>query len=153
MNSDVKICGFKEKDAIDIVRLHKENSVYFEEMDVTQEFIVNLSRRCDFKLFVASLNNRLVGFMGVLYHPGVGRGEIGPIGASMIFRNHGIGTKLLNCGISFLKQNHIKRVIVRVKSDNEVGLKFFLKHGFTKEAYFGNYTLAGEEVIQLVRFI
>lgn len=153
MNPDVKIRGFEERDAADTVRLHKENSRYFEEIDVTREFIINLSRRSDFKFFVALLNGKLVGFMGVLYHPNVGRGEIGPLGVSTILKNRGIGTKLLNHGIPFLKQNHIKRVIAKVKSSNRAGLEFFLKHGFNKEAYFENYTLEGEDVIQLVRFL
>jgi len=144
---------FNKDDAKDIVKLHLESSENFEEQEITEDFILNVAKRNDFGFFVITLSERVVGFIGVLFHVNVGRAEIGPICIGSIHRERGMGTKLLNHAIGFLRQKGIRRAIVRIKSDNIKALRFFKKNDFIEEGYFREYTRRGEDTIQLRRFI
>ena len=149
-----KIREFKPSDASEIVRLHREYAEYFEEIEITEEFILNLSGRIDFKFFVTSnKNDNIVGFVGVLFHKNVGRGEIGPIGVDSKHKKGRLGTILVTHAFDYLRKQGISRVIARVKAMNEAALEFFKSLSFREEGYFENYTKKGEDVIQLVRFL
>ncbi len=144
---------FNRNDARDIVKLHSESSENFEEQEITEDFILNIAKRNDFRFFVIAIREKVIGFIGVLFHVNVGRAEIGPICIDSTHRGGGIGTRLLNHAMEFLRQRGIRRAIVRIKSDNIRALGFFKKNGFIEEGYFREYTRRGEDVIQLRRFI
>jgi len=150
---EITIREFNRNDAKDIVKLHSESSENFEEEEITEDFILNIANRNDFRLFVITLRGKVIGFIGVLFHINVGRAEIGPICIRSIYRGRGIGTRLLYHAMEFLRQRGIRRVIVRIKSENTRALMFFKKNGFIEEGYFREYTRRGEDVIQLRRFI
>ncbi len=145
--------NFRREYARDIVKLHLESSENFEEQEITEDFILNIAKRNDFRFFVITSGEKVVGFIGVLFHVNVGRAEIGPICVSSIYREMGVGTKLLTHTIDFLRKKGIHRTIVRIKSDNRKTLSFFKKNGFSEEGYFRNYTRRGDDIIQLMRFI
>ncbi len=147
------IRDFRREDVKDVLRLHTESSENFEEREVTEDFIRSIARRDDFRFFVVTLRGRVVGFVGVLFHVNVSRAEIGPICVDSLYRGRGFGMKLLACAINFLRQVGIRRVIVRIKSDNRRAWGFFRKNGFVEEGYFRGYTLQGEDVIQLRKFL
>ncbi|RLI91016.1 MAG: hypothetical protein DRO89_04790 [Candidatus Altiarchaeales archaeon] len=149
----ITIREFNRNDAKDIVKLHSESSENFEEQEITEDFILNIANRNDFRFFIITLSGKVIGFIGVLFHVNVGRAEIGPICIRSIHRGRGIGTRLLNHAMEFLRQRGIRRVIVRIKSENTGALRFFRKNGFIEEGYFREYTRKGEDVIQLRRFI
>ena len=144
---------FRCEDAVEIVRLHKESEQFFEEMDIDEEFILNLARRADFRFFVASIDCRIAGFCGVLFFPNVGRAEIGPIAVDVRCRNRDVATQLFAETTRFLKENGVRRLIARVKADNSNAESFFLRMGFEKEGFFRQYTKKGEDVTQYVKFM
>lgn len=151
--SNIRIREFDPMDADYLVRIHRELRENFEEHDINKEFILNISRRADFRFFVAAINHEIVGFVGVLFHGGVGRGEIGPICVSLEYQKSGVGREMLQYAINFLRKKGIRRIIAKVKSGNRNGIDFFNRNGFRKEGHFVKYTKKGEDVIQMVRFI
>lgn len=148
----LKIREFLPDDAKEILRLHRNFSEYFEEFEISEEFILNISQRDDFKFFIAAIDKKLVGFVGTLFYSGIGRAEIGPIAVDNQHKNNGVGKILMKHVLNFLKQQGIHRVVVRVKSINNSALNFFETLGFEEEGYFQNYTRRGEDVIQMVKF-
>lgn len=151
--TNLKIREFLPEDAKEIFRLHKNFVDYFEEIEISEEFILNISQRDDFKFFIAVIDEKLVGFVGTLFYSSIGRAEIGPIAVDIQYKNNGIGMVLVEHALNFLRQQGIHRVIVRVKSMNNVGLNFFESLGFEEEGYFQNYTKKGEDIVQMVRFL
>ena len=125
----------------------------FEDIGINTEFIINSSLRNDFGFFIATLDDEVVGFIGTLFYENVGRAEIGPIGVDDEYKNQGIGKKLVNHALEFLKERNIFRVIARIKAENKIGLKFFEDLDFKSDAYLKRYTKNGEDVIQLVKFL
>ncbi|HEX54859.1 MAG: hypothetical protein DRO90_01665 [Candidatus Altiarchaeales archaeon] len=150
---NLNIREFEPWDAEPIVEMHNESRESFEEENITREFILEVSKRRDFRFFVSAFGRKIVGFMGILFHENVGRAEIGPICVRADYRGLGIGSNLLEHGTNFLRKRNIHRVIVRVKSNNINAIRFFSKNGFRVEGYFEKYTRKGEDVIQMVRFI
>lgn len=152
-SSNPQIREFLPEDAKGIMRLHRNFSEYFEEIGISEEFILNISQRDDFRFFVASLDEGLAGYIGMLFYSNVGRAEIGPIAVDAQYKNNGIGTILVRHALNFLKQEGIHRVIARVKSTNNAAVSFFENLGFGEEGYFQNYTKKGEDVVQMARFL
>ena len=149
----LKIRDFRVGDVKEILRIHQANEEFFEELPVTEEFILNINRRDDFKFMVAELEGEVIGFLGVLFHSGVGRAEVGPIGIKTEYQQRKVGKKLLEEGLKFLRKLQVKRVTSRVKKENERGIKFFESAGFSPEGYFKDYTQKKEDVVQLVKFL
>jgi ribosomal protein S18 acetylase RimI-like enzyme len=167
---NVKIREFKPEDTRAILEIHQENEMFFEDIEISEEFILHISNRSDFKIFVAddfsysqssqnsqnsqnSPRENVVGFVGVLFHPKVGRAEIGPIVVKRECRNQNIGKQLISFTLEFLKNQHIHRVVSKVKTRNVDAIKFFNHLGFNQEAKLKNYTKKKEDVMQLVKFL
>ncbi|MBN2013596.1 MAG: GNAT family N-acetyltransferase [Candidatus Altiarchaeota archaeon] len=153
LSEKLSIRAFKEDDARQVVRLHHESSERFEELEITEDFINSIAQRSDFKFFVAGDGEEVTGFIGLLFHVNVGRAEVGPICVNPLHRRRGIGTKLLDYTTNFLKQAGVKRIIAKVKLNNEEAIDFFKANGFVEEGHFKEYTVKGEDVVQLRRFI
>lgn len=149
----VSVRPFEAQDAQPIVELHRRFGRWFEEPEVTLDYVTGCSLRPDFRFFVAENKGSLVGYAGALFHTSVGRAEVGPICVSDGFRNMGVGSMLLEYAISFLKEKSIHRVTAKVKSGNREGVAFFEINGFKKEAVLQRYTKKGEYAVQLVRFL
>jgi len=151
--SDVLIRDFRSEDAKEVVRLHKESEGSFEESGISEEFILYVASRDDFKLFVAEKDSRPCGFCGMLYNIRLGRSEIGPIAVEGSYRKNGVGSLLIEKAVLFLKEKGIRRAIAKVKARNAGAREFFCSSGFSEEGYFREYCGDGEDAVQLVRFI
>jgi len=154
-NVNLEIRNFCLGDEKEILEIHKEGEIFFEDFPISENFIVETALRNDFRIFVAENkdNKGILGFIGVLFHSNVGRAEIGPIAVRKNFREKKIGTELLSHAINFLKEIGIRRVTVRVKENNLNALKFFRKFNFLQEGYFKDYTKNHENVVQMVKFL
>lgn len=153
---EIEIRNFKPDDVGEILEIHSQHKDFFEDFPITREFILEISMRRDFKFFVAEFSGggkKVVGFCGVLFHPVVGRAEIGPIGVRVEYRNKDVGKKLLDFAEKFLIENGIRRVITKVKFSNKDAIEFFAKLGFLQEGYFKEFTKKKEDVVQLVKFL
>jgi len=83
----------------------------------------------------------------------VGRAEVGPICVDEAHSGKGVGSKLLEDAVSFLKEKNVHRVVARVKSGNEKARDFFTRNGFTQEATLKKFTRNGDEAAQYVRLM
>ncbi|MCX6695421.1 MAG: GNAT family N-acetyltransferase [Candidatus Altiarchaeota archaeon] len=147
---DVTVRWFRPEDAQDIVRLHAENMDYFEEeQPLTPEFVIESSKRSDFRFMVAERGGKVVGFTGALFYSSVGRAELGPISVGKNQQNHGAGNKLVASMLDFLKSAGIHRVVAHVKASNSSAINFFLSCGFYVEANLREYTMKREDAVQL----
>jgi len=149
----VKVRAFRAQDAREIIRIHSISNIWFEEGEITQEFVLNAANRNDFRFFVAEEEARVIGFCGVLYYDAVGRAELGPIAVDSSVEKNGVGSKLVEYTLSFLREKNTHRVIARVKEENNRAKEFFTKQGFTQEARLEHFTRAGENVIQYMRLL
>jgi ribosomal protein S18 acetylase RimI-like enzyme len=149
----VKVRPFEHGDADAVLRLYQSVGVWFEDVEVTREYIISSSERPDFRFMVAVEVGTVVGFIGALYYTLVGRAEIGPVGVDPGQRGIGIGGALMEAMTQFLVENGIKRAYVKVKGENVAAISFFMGLGFSHEAYLRGYTLNGEDVVQLVSLI
>lgn len=144
---------FETGDASGIARLHKKHGRWFEEPEVSLDHIIECSLRPDFRFFIAEKEGTVVGYAGVLFQQNAGRAELGPICVSDEFRNTGLGSRLLEKAVEFMRERSIHRITAKVKSGNQEGMLFFQTNGFKKEAVLEKYTKKGEDAIQMVRFI
>ena len=149
----MKVRPFEARDAGEIVRIHRLSSAWFEERDITREFVLSASARPDFRFFVAEDGGRVVGFCGVLYYENVGRAEVGPISVDPAFNGKGAGSTLVEYVMRFLTGEKIHRAVARVKDENTRAKEFFTKNGFTQEAHLKRFTRAGEDAVQYVRLL
>lgn len=153
MVDKIKIRDFRTEDISSILEIHSQHLDSFEGIEITEDFLLHISQRDDFRFFIVELDSKVVGFVGVLFYDNVGRAEIGPIGVRGEYHGFGIGTALVEYVMEFLKERNMHRVIVRVKAKNKEGLDFFSFMEFRQEAYLKKYNKDGEDVIQLVRFL
>jgi len=149
----LKVRFFEHSDAEGLLKMYRDVGSWFEDIEISPEFIRTSSERPDFRFIVAEDDGTLVGFIGALYYKAVGRAELGPIAVDEATRGVGIGAALTERMLDFLQENGIKRVNAKVKAQNDKALAFFLRGGFAYEAYLRDYTLKGEDVAQLVRHI
>ncbi|MBU0761914.1 MAG: GNAT family N-acetyltransferase [Candidatus Altiarchaeota archaeon] len=148
--SHVHVREFASSDVDGVLELYLSEDTWFEDIGVSKEYILECSRRQDFKFIVAEEENRLIGFIGFLFFTNVGRCEVGPIVVSRKKRNEGVGRLLVSEALKFLAGKGMKRAVVRIKAANPSATSFFMKCGFAFEAYLRHYTSQGEDVVQLV---
>lgn len=149
-----EIRNFSISDANEIFKIHKENEIFFEGFSFSEEFIIEISQRSDFKFFVCESNNgKILGFSGVLFNQNTGRAEIGPIAVRSELQRMKIGSKLLEHTLKFLIEIGIRRATARIKVKNINAIKFFKKFGFSVEGYFKEYTKEREDIVQVVKFL
>lgn len=147
------IRDFKETDVEGIIRIHSVCNESFEFPSLSTQFIINISKRNDFKLLIAEMEGKVIGFAGTLFYESVGRAELGPIAVDPDYKGRGVGTKLVDDVLMFLNQVSMHRVIVRIKSGNMEGIEFFKRRGFRREVLFRRYTRDREDVVQMVKFL
>ncbi|MFH0863317.1 MAG: GNAT family N-acetyltransferase [Candidatus Altiarchaeota archaeon] len=141
--------AYEHRDADGILRLYRLAGSWFEDVEVTRDFIVASSERPDFRFQVAEDGKSMVGFIGALYFKAVGRAELGPIAVDESIRCIGVGSALVASMMRFLSVEGIRRVTVKVKSENKAAIGFFIGKGFSHDAYLRRYTLKGEDVVEL----
>jgi len=152
-DAGLRVRGFEAKDAQDVIRLHRDFNQWFEESELTPEYVLQCSARGDFRFFIAESGRTVVGFLGVLFYESVGRAEVGPICVQSTFQKKGAGSRLLESVVEFLKSRSVHRVVAKVKQGNMAGVGFFRANGFEEEATLRRYTRKGEAVLQMVRFL
>jgi len=148
-----QIRWFEQGDEVDIFRIHSVYKHCFEDLEITPDYLSSISRRDDFRFAVACSGSDVVGFCGVLFQKPTGRAEIGPIAVSQDFVGLGIGVKLLDFMMVFLREISSRRLIAVIKSSNIRGVNFFEKYGFSVEANLKGFTRIQEDATQLVFFI
>jgi [ribosomal protein S18]-alanine N-acetyltransferase len=149
----VTLRDFYPSDADKVLKLYLAENTWFEDIQVSREYILECSQRADFRFFIAEEGQKVVGFMGVLYFQNVGRAEVGPIVVSEKRRRNGVGASLTAKTLSFVAEKGIRRAVAKVKKDNLGAVSFFLRCGFSMEAVLRNYTQKGEDVVQLVHHL
>ncbi len=153
MPKELLVREYLPGDASCIIRLHKASEESFEEIGLCEEFIDYIAYRDDFHFFLACLGDETIGFCGILYYPNMRRAEIGPIAVAEKARKSKVGRLLLENAESYLKKRGIRRVIAKVKAENNAARGFFNRMGYAEEGLFKEYTRQGEDVVQFVKFI
>ncbi|PKR84188.1 GNAT family N-acetyltransferase [Heyndrickxia camelliae] len=88
-------------------------------------------------MFVAQVEEKVVGFANFSPLKENGEAELGAIYLYPQYQGHGIGTALLNEGIHFLKG--VKEIYINVEKDNQIGTRFYEAKGFKTVSHFDDY--------------
>jgi ribosomal protein S18 acetylase RimI-like enzyme len=144
---------FSHSDIDDVFLLYENEGIWFEDIGISREYIMECSRREDFRFFIAKDIGKTAGFIGCLFFPNVGRAEVGPIVVSKEFRDMGVGKSLLSKALDFLSMQGISRVSAKVKAENRGAIVFFMKSGFSTEAYLRGYTQKSEDIVELATYL
>lgn len=133
---DTLIRDYKQEDQTLLIELIRQNTPEFFSPSEEGDLISYLNNEIE-DYFVIELKNEVVGCGGINYEKNLSEGIIS---WDIISSNHqglGIGSKLLNHRLDFLRQNkNIEKVIVRT---SQHVYPFYEKHGFelsfTKKDY------------------
>jgi ribosomal protein S18 acetylase RimI-like enzyme len=68
-------------------------------------------------------------------------------------QREGLGKKLLECKLDFLKEQGIRKVWLLVTSTNIPAIAFYLKNGFIIEGYLKDHTGPGSDEILFSKFL
>lgn len=90
------------------------------------------------QLFVAKLNNRVVGMVNLLFTVSTAIGQKVAILEDMVvfpeFRNSGVGGQLIKHAKFFAQQEGFGRITLLTDNDNNKAHAFYHKYGFSKSA-------------------
>lgn len=95
--------------------------------------------------FIALKNNEIVGFAGIWIS--VDDIHITNIVTKKVYRNHGIGTKLLNHLITIAKAKKLSSLTLEVNETNKSAISLYEKHHFQKIGQRKNYYKQNENAI------
>ena len=95
--------------------------------------------------FIALKNNEIVGFAGIWMS--VDDIHITNIVTKKVYRNHGIGTKLLNHLITTAKAKKFSSLTLEVNETNKSAISLYKKHHFQKIGQRKNYYKQNENAI------
>jgi len=150
---DTAIGDFKPFFVEQMLEIYQSHEHCFEDIGVCLEFLLECSQRPDFLIKQAYMGEKLLGYAGCLFFENVGRAELGPIVVRGDMLGQGIGKALYYEMEQALRKRGIRRFIVKVKDGNMQALGFFKGLGFSVEAVLRDYTLQGEDIVQLVAYI
>ncbi len=94
--------------------------------------------------FIAEVNGRTAGFIIPRIKRGIG--EIYLIAVDKRFRETGVGSKLLECGLEYLIEREVINCIAWVKIDNKRAEKLYSKMGFKKMEGIIKKRIIGEDL-------
>lgn len=100
----------------------------FPYIGATVEKISQRLARPEAFIFEATEKNEFAGFIDLSLFEN--KGAINGFSVQKKFRNKGIGKKLLEFGIEFLKENGAQKIRLLVKKENEQAKKLYKKQGF-----------------------
>ena len=95
--------------------------------------------------FIALQDNEIVGFAGIW--TAVDDIHITNIVTKKSYRNHGIGTKLLEHLINISKEKHLSSLTLEVNENNTPAISLYEKHHFQKIGQRKNYYKQNENAI------
>lgn len=99
-----------------------------------KQLIDEIFRNPDRTLLVAENDGNIVGYILIIYSPGVTKsGWVGEIFITKDARRKGIGSKLMNTAINWLKQKGSRAIKLTAYKTNKTALTFYKKHEFKKE--------------------
>ncbi|MFQ6050787.1 MAG: GNAT family N-acetyltransferase [Candidatus Hydrothermarchaeota archaeon] len=136
----IRIDRVNLKEIKELVEVYKDAYAELEEYAYTSRsnikgYLKWLYKRDPMGFFVAYFKNRPVGFISVdsrwySVDKGVLLGEIHEVVVIREFQGKGIGKRLFETGLSYLKSKGIKNLELWVGENNRRARKFYRKYGF-----------------------
>lgn len=124
------------------VKLPKRDDIPFQRvsLEVLETYVRNG------EVIVATIANRIVGFLHLEIIPGLELMRLALGGVPMAQRRNGIGSALLKSAESIAAQRELKRIAVMIQTKNDPAIAFIRKHGYKfsgyEEFYFPNLEIA-----------
>lgn len=136
----------KPDDAIQILEIHKEaidegtfvqiEEEFSETEKSKSQFINNLLNENNSNMFVAELDNVIIGWLFLKGYPLYRLSHVAMLGMAIRkeYRGQGVGTKLVEHAVRWAKSNDkLKRIALAVFATNEAAIKIYHKAGFEIE--------------------
>lgn len=131
----IKIEDFKSEFAEDLFQIHLEEMPLNDQM-TKENFLEEFSAPTR-KYFVATSGNEVVGYLG-LFECDDDENIIG-IAIKKSFQNKGVGTKLIENGVNFARNNKMKSLSLEVDEANSLAISFYKKCDFVVTNVRKNY--------------
>ncbi|WPC39499.1 GNAT family protein [Clostridium sp. JS66] len=109
---------------------------YNKTVEDEEEFIVNALNKENALFIIAEIDGKVVGNLNFSGGPRERTSHVGEFGVSVLkeYWGNGIGKELVKYLIDWSKNSGIiKKINLRVRSDNKVGIALYNKLGFVKE--------------------
>jgi phosphinothricin acetyltransferase len=129
----ITIRQFKKEDATQVAVLIPQLTKNIVEPASLVKRLENLATAQNWQYFVAELEDKIVGFAGLVWYPVASKGLIGWIEEVVVdeaFRGQGIGRSLMEVLLKLAEEKNIKQV--KLTSTN-IALPLYEKFGFNKK--------------------
>ncbi len=110
---------------------------YYKKRKDARWYMRWLYRRDSNGIFVAKIDDEIVGFIACDSNWDYEFGAIHEIAVRKNFQGKGIGSKLLKTGIDYLKKKGLRYVELYVGEKNIRAINFYKKFGFKEDGLFG----------------
>ena len=142
---ELKIKAATKKDLNLVAKLEQENIL---TNIISAQEIEAMHKNKLYKIFVAELNEEIVGFVILQLTDEI---NIVSIAVNKHFRNYGIGTKLIAKAENFAKKNGINTISLEVNERNITAFLLYKKLGFTLRRKRKNYYADGATCLEMVK--
>ena len=85
-------------------------------------------------IFVAEAGGRVVGFITTVIDREAGKGRIPNLAVAADFRNQGLGRKLIEYALEYLRKEGLEYAMIETMAQNEVGEHVYRECGFAEVA-------------------
>jgi len=133
----VRIRVFREEDAATLEAIYRE--AFQDEIKrgmeiVTAREFIEFSKRPEVKIFVAELDDQVVGYVMISERRGLPL-RVNTIAVKKEFRRRGFGKKLLKKSVEYAKSTGKGKIVLFTRPWNKPMRKICLELGFIPEAY------------------
>ena len=137
----IKLRRFLLSDLKEIMEIERAS---FPRKQVYSKFrFERYSQKCPESFIVAESENEVVGY--TIGKSKNGSAEIISLAVKPSFRQKGIGRKLTNFLISFLKKRGVKEIFLEVRTINKIAISFYRNLGFKISKILKNYYRNGDD--------
>jgi ribosomal-protein-alanine N-acetyltransferase len=110
-----------------------------------------LLRRSDADLYVAEINNEVVGYS--VFWSVIDQGELGNVSVAPGWRRRGIGERLVKTVLHSAGQRGVREVFLEVRVSNTAAQKLYERYGFAQVGRRRNYYLEPIEDALVMRHV
>ena len=146
-HANLEICDAEVQDLIEISKL--EQSTNLPNKMTNDDFEKSISNP-NHSLFVAKLDGKVVGFVSTEITDEV---NIENVVVEKVYRNYGIGTKLLDKVADFAKSKGNKTLSLEVSDKNITAYLLYAKYGFALRRIRKNYYKDNSNALEMIKTI
>lgn len=132
--SEIKEANICDNLLTELIQDERQYNPKINKNYIVKDYYKNYINRDDAKIFVATKDNEIMGYIFILVNDFKGTEEnnakIDALFVKKEYRNKGVATKLVNTAKDWIKSKGINAIIIGVTYNNEIAKKLYYKMGF-----------------------